>query len=332
MIRLVERAIEGVLTRWRRSTHGARAVVLVYHRIAEPDSDPLGLCVSPAYFAEHLQVVRKFGVALRLESLPAALEDNRSFREGVCVTFDDGYADTLHTAIPLLQRYDIPATVFVVSGQHARKREFWWDEIGRLLFGVERLPTTALPTALFIPRRTAEESRADRRAMFKLIHDRLYNMPADDREAALERLRAWVSALSVVRPTHATLCPADLRCLADSGLVEIGAHTVTHPSLDRLNNASQRAEMLGSKHFLQDAVGRPVTSFAYPHGRYTQETVRLAREVGFDRACTVAPGIVSDATNPWQLPRILVSNIDGDALTRWLRHLFRQRAVRVPHV
>ena len=114
--------------------------MLLYHRVAELASDPQCLAVSPARFADHLDVIRRHG-------LPVSLADlvDRSQREAVpagavAVTFDDGYADNLTTALPLLAAADVPATVMVSTLPLAHGREFWWDELERRLLGAGTLP------------------------------------------------------------------------------------------------------------------------------------------------------------------------------------------------
>jgi peptidoglycan/xylan/chitin deacetylase (PgdA/CDA1 family) len=328
---ILERGTGGIRTHWCRRQFGPRALVLAYHRIAEPDADPLGLCVSPGHFAEHLEVLHAYGEPIRLDHLPHALERRAPAREAVCVTLDDGYADNLYVAAPLLQRYDVPATVFVVSGQHAMNREFWWDEVGRLMLHSRPLPATPLPPELGLPEDTASALQPDRTALFEAIHDRLYDLPTSERDAHLECLRGWLGVPLAVRSTHATLSPNEILRLTEGGLIEIGAHTATHPRLDRLTEEEQSTEIRESKRHLEAVLDREVTSFAYPHGRFTPRTPALVAETGFARACTVVPGAVWRESDPWRLPRLLVSDVDGDGLARRLRAWFGRPPVGVRH-
>jgi peptidoglycan/xylan/chitin deacetylase (PgdA/CDA1 family) len=93
-----------------------RAVILLYHRVTELAADPQLLSVSPQHFAEHLDVIRKVGLPMPLKSLWQAGRRERSSKCDVIVTFDDGYADNLYNAKPLLESHDVPATVFVTTG------------------------------------------------------------------------------------------------------------------------------------------------------------------------------------------------------------------------
>src|SRR5918994_1325565 len=105
------------------------AVILGYHRVAD-GPDPYRLGVSPARFAEQLAVLARMAHPLSMDEVPDLLARGRLPKRSVVVTFDDGYADVLHRAKPLLAQFGIPATVFVISG--AFGRELWWDRLDRV--------------------------------------------------------------------------------------------------------------------------------------------------------------------------------------------------------
>src|SRR5262249_15981713 len=120
------------LHRWRqaaqqfRNRFDCKALILMYHGVAEVGSDAWSLFVTPQHFAEDLEVLRKHGRPMRLRRLAQAFGNVSLASRSVVVTFDDGYANNLHNARPLLERYDIPATVFLTTGYLGREYEFWW--------------------------------------------------------------------------------------------------------------------------------------------------------------------------------------------------------------
>ena len=94
---------------------------------------------------------------------------------------------------------------------------------------------------------------------------------------------------------------------------------MTHPRLSTLSDAEKRREVLESRNLLQEILGQPVTSFAYPFGQrgdYDAETVAIVREAGFGVACANVPGCVTSASDVFQLPRFHVTDGDGDAFAR----------------
>jgi peptidoglycan/xylan/chitin deacetylase (PgdA/CDA1 family) len=127
-------------------------------------------------------------------------------------------------------------------------------------------------------------------------------------------LAAWACLDVAVRPTHWVLSAPEMVHSAEDGLVDIGAHTTTHPVLSRLSLAKQWAEIKQSKDHLEEILGQPVTSFAYPHGLkadYTEETIAIVSETGFECACAAFPGIVRPGMDVHQLPRFVVCDDDG---------------------
>ena len=101
-------------------------LILLYHRVTRLANDRWSIAVTPAHFAEHMDVLRRRATVLPLSVLDAPARPNARAAK-VVVTFDDGYADNLHEALPVLQRFDIPATVFVSTDAVVQSREFWWD-------------------------------------------------------------------------------------------------------------------------------------------------------------------------------------------------------------
>jgi len=281
-------------TRWQRARHGQRTLVLGYHRVAELDPDPFHLAVSPAHFEEHLEVLRAYGRPV----LFAEIGQRQDADEQVCITFDDGYADNFHTARPLLEKHDVPWTLFVATGQIGSGREFWWDQIGQIL---DRPGATV---ADLIELRGA-----------------LYDASPAEREVKL-KTALGDAAGGPMRNTHAVMSADELLALAASPLVEIGAHTQTHPNLTALPPEEQRSEIAGSKQWLERLIGRPVTSFAYPFGAWSRTTAELVREAGFLRAATTEEGCASQYSDPYATPRMLVGDCSGENLGRALRKWF----------
>ena len=106
----------------RLRTPRPQGVILLYHRVASGLADPWRLCVSPEHFAEQLDVVASSWQPLALHDL-AREEGTRSGSLPVAITFDDGYADNLQVAAPLLAERGLPASFFIVSGTIGSGRE-----------------------------------------------------------------------------------------------------------------------------------------------------------------------------------------------------------------
>ncbi|HZP87853.1 MAG TPA: polysaccharide deacetylase family protein [Burkholderiales bacterium] len=303
-------------------------------------SDPQLLCVHPEQFLEQLDVLKRYFKVVPLRALAERLERGDSVAGMTAVTFDDGYADNLLVAKPILERCEVPATMFVASGYVGGSHGFWWDELERILLG-----TTALPRTLRLQVggqvfRWSLGDDADapienvmnwhtgmqwtptlRHQAYRSLHSVLYALAPEQRELALDRLRQWAGLSGLAPPSHRTLTEDELIELSRSELVEIGGHTISHPALCTLPLSSQEAQIAGGKRWLEERVDRPVTSFAYPYGSlasYDSRTIDVVRAAGFRCACTTFADIVRPGDDLYQLPRLLVRDWDGEEFERQL--------------
>lgn len=326
-----------------RNTFVPGAVILMYHRVIETDCDPWGLAVTPKHFAEHLDVLRRYARPEPLRRLHQALGAGKRSARTVSVSFDDGYTDNLYNAKPLLERYDVAATVFVASGCVGNDREFWWDELERLLLQPGTLPQEVRLRVIggVFERRLGESASysADeyrryrgwrcgaptptlRHSLYYSLWNLLGSSNAQEKRNVLDQLTLWAGGDSVSRSSHRTLSPAELVTLQAGGLIDIGAHTVTHPFLSRLPDAVQREEIYRSKTDLESILGSTVAGFAYPHGDYMTASVAMVREAGFGHACSTVMESVRSGTDSFQLPRIAVEDWDGEEFGRRLSRWF----------
>jgi peptidoglycan/xylan/chitin deacetylase (PgdA/CDA1 family) len=319
--------------------------------VVEAKKDPQLLAVSPSNFASHLQVIQTTCTPLALRELSAAIRQRRVPHHGVVVTFDDGYADNLEFAKPLLERYHIPGTVFVTSGALDSSTPFWWDELGSLLLG-----RTDLPTCLAIriggrlaewnlsnPAQMLENSTAGAQwsvlsnsdttpaqTAYRELCDRVRPLDTEAREAVLASIRQQLGVHRVPRGDSRAMTTAELQDLASGGLMEVGAHTVTHVLLSAVSKDRQVEEIAESKRTLEGIIPAPVDSFSYPFGGwadYSGETVELVKSSGFLYACSNFEGVVTKATDLFQIPRFIVRDWDGPTFAAKLHDWFTRPRV-----
>jgi peptidoglycan/xylan/chitin deacetylase (PgdA/CDA1 family) len=321
-------------------------VILLYHRVARHVNDPCGLAVRPRYFARHMRVLRR-----RVRVVPLAeLADDVAGGDGdarVAVTFDDGYADNLLNAAPVLAAEGVPATVFVATGMIGSRREPWWDDLERLLLSRTELPRVVRLSVNGVEHRWEcagaekrgwrdvmrqrrwcvwhESDPTPRHRMYRELSGLLRPLGQDAQHSVLEELARLARRPVQGRRSHRWLTADEVARLAGVPGIELGAHTVSHVSLAHHPPAVQRREIEESKAALESMIGREVTSFAYPfggRGAYTAETVGLVREAGFRRACSAAGGAVTAADDRFDLPRVSVGDWPSEEferrLARWL--------------
>jgi peptidoglycan/xylan/chitin deacetylase (PgdA/CDA1 family) len=298
----------------------AGAIIFGYHRVANNSWDPFELSVSPRNFTEQLEILRRHTNPVALGELLDSLHNGGSTKRAVAVTFDDGYADCLTTIKPLLERFGVPASVFVVTGWLGR--EPWWDRLARIF-----APSRKLPEKLQVEVRGEEHTWAlerceGPRGRKTLVWDlyRLLNpLNPDERTTLLGEIILSVGVPADEDPEHRCLTPEELALLAAGGLIQPGAHTDTHVNLDCLPVTDQQAEIATCKLVLEEILGRPVSAFSYPHGSLNGVTRRLVRQAGFSYGCGSRPDAVFPESDPFELPRLWVPDLDGPRFRRWLR-------------
>ena len=168
----------------------------------------------------------------------------------------------------------------------------------------------------------SETTPSARHDAYRTLMTRLRPLETPSRNAAIDELDRWASISDGARNTHRVLGESELSRLDAHELASVGAHTVSHPLLAVLSPEQQRDEVDGSKRRLEELLGRRVTSFAYPFGgrdAYSQTTIGIVANSGFELACANIEGRVGRRTPPFEVPRFLVRDWDGDEFERRLR-------------
>jgi peptidoglycan/xylan/chitin deacetylase (PgdA/CDA1 family) len=333
-MRLIQRA-----TTKLRETLTARGLIMMYHRVAEPDLDPWGLSVSPAHFAEQLEVINKYFRPLSMQELLKHLQRGKVPNRSVVVTFDDGYVDNLLNAKPLLAQYDVPATIFLVTEALVEDRNFWWDDLEWALLQSGTLPdhlelrvnnskyewSLGDARGYSVQDRQKDQQRrpwdaptGTRLAFFYKIWQQLLKLSKPERIEALDAICTWSGMSKDQRRAGRALSKHEVNVLREGSLIEVGAHTVTHPSLTFLSKLEQMAEIAVSKTQLENIIGHPVTNFSYPHGDYSVETMDLIHKAGFHSGSTTNFKCVFPDADPFQLPRFQVDDWSGEEFLRRL--------------
>jgi peptidoglycan/xylan/chitin deacetylase (PgdA/CDA1 family) len=281
--------------------------VLLYHRVARPDPDVHRLAVPRERFAEHIAFLRARAEVLPLDTFVTAWLSGALPAGAVAITFDDGYRDVLESAAPVLVQAGLPATCFLTTDQPDAPYEYWWDVLeGALLADGPSLPARlqmTLPSEGCISLATV--TTAQRTDAYWRIYEGLISLPAEQRDAAVAAVRRWAGR----RPASAwRMTASEMREWASKPGLSVGAHSVRHVYLPRQSAEVQETEVLESRRTLETLLERPITSFAYPHGAVSDESVGAVRMAGFQYALTCdQPAAARRAPDRWMLPRVEVT-------------------------
>lgn len=250
--------------------------VLSYHGVRELNGDEKSvslpwLHLAAREFEAHCSFIRETCNPISLSQWRDAVNGGPPLpHRPVLLTFDDGYRSVLTVAYRILSRHEIPAVAFVATEAVERSELLWFDAVDR----------------------THGEKAVD--AMKQLPFDEW-----------LVRARASAATAGCNDP-NATMSVDEVRLLSETGLFEIGAHTMSHPMLPQADQPVQIAEIRGSKEKLESWTGKQIQAFAYPNGDFTDETVQLVREAGFSCAFTAKEGFSPRGCMSFAMPRFFV--------------------------
>lgn len=272
---------------------------LIYHRVLAARDELMPFELERVAFERQIAWLASCCRVLPLDEAAARLRAGTLPARAACITFDDGYADNAELALPILQKYGVPATFFAAAG-FLDGGCMWNDAIIDL---VRRTRLAALDArVLGLGCYPLDSLAARNQAIDALIAHHKY-LPMAERQASVDAL----AQLAGVAPRRdLMMTSAQVRQLHDAGM-RIGAHTMHHPILARLPAAQARAEIADGKRRLEDIIDAPVTLFAYPNGKpgrdYLPEHVAMVKALGFQAAVSTAWGGAGRAPDLFQLPR-----------------------------
>jgi peptidoglycan/xylan/chitin deacetylase (PgdA/CDA1 family) len=293
-----------------------RLTVLAYHRIDDYKSpDFCGyapiVSASPQLFEREMAFVEQHFNVIDLDELQAFILDGEPLPpKPLLITFDDGYLDNYQHAFPILQRYGLPAVIFLVtdSMDHPMKA-LWWDECAMYFHRTSKV-SADLP--LLGEREFGLESQ--RKTVIKDTITQLKTLPEADKQQTLKQI---ANVLDVVpnEDTQFFINWDQVRELVAGGIA-CQPHTTTHPILTRISNDETLRQLEESKMQIVAQTGQSAFAFAYPNGfpgDYDESTMNSLLELGYTMAFTLEPGPMrAEAVrkNPLQIKRVYLGHRD----------------------
>lgn len=283
--------------------YGGIGSILMWHSVVE-DLDPwLGQDIrcSVDHLRSTLSWARQHGVDVLSMKDGLARLGNGQPNPFIVLTFDDGYRDNLTLAKPICERYGAPMTVFATDGLIRGEARYWWGGLVELARSADSIEIPGMST-----RFDTSGHRAKRRALASIT--RWVQEDLESREQQLYTVfqKHGIEDKALVQRDF--LSPQELQQLASSALVTVGAHATSHRILKPMEEERARAEIGGSKAWIEELIQDEVTYFAYPHGdpdACSRREAALVEEAGFRGAVSTRRGNLfpEHAQNPFLLPR-----------------------------
>ena len=276
----------------------ARLMILTFHQIPQgPDPIQSGL-PHGAVFANQMRWLEYFCNVISLPEAAEHLREGTLPARAACITFDDGYANNLDVAAPILKKFGLPATFFITAG--AVENGIMWNDL--VIEGIRRGHGDLDLEDILCGRHKLADDIARHKAIQAVIGQLKYRQVGERFAIACE---VFFRAAGHDQP-RLMMTAEQVSELAALGF-DIGAHTVNHPILNELSSAEARREIEESRDWVEQVTGKKPLSFAYPNGRpgidFAHEHEEMVREAGFSVAVSTRWACARRADSPFSLPR-----------------------------
>lgn len=295
--------------------------ILCYHGICADEADfgefnSSGKHISASIFEDQIaHIAKNYTVVTMTEIGDLYLKGLPVPAQSVAVTFDDGFANNVSHAWPILEKYGVPATFYLTTGYVDTDRVMRMDVIEAVVFssGLKKLEFEVEDRFISLGLETAQS----RKESFFELKRFCKSLPQKLAEKMIESLLSVAPDPEIFRRSeYMFMTWDDARRMDQSELIELGAHTVDHFPLSTLDDSQVEFQVLSSLQKIEEELNKRCTHFAYPEGRlidYDERTISLL----IDKNITLAPNAVNGCNlchsiNPYHLNRVLVG-MDGNS-------------------
>jgi peptidoglycan/xylan/chitin deacetylase (PgdA/CDA1 family) len=278
-----------------------RALILTYHRFS---ANGYGEHTSAAAFNEQLAYLKAHYHVVPLSRIVEHLSVNGSLPPGMAaITIDDGYSDSYEIAYPLLKRYGVPATIFLVTDFVERYAWMWTDKTRYITTqaSAQRLAITIDGDQL----RFELDDHGSRVAAAERINAALKRLSEEMKEETIKELASLLDVIIPATPPDdfSAVSWEEVHEMARNG-IEFGSHTLTHPILTNVGDEQLRQELTESRTHIEAVLRRRVEQFCYPNGDYNEKVASEVARAGYGSAVTTVSGLVEAGDEPFTLRRI----------------------------
>ena len=277
------------------------ARILYYHRVNDED-DAFFEAVSTRAFGGQMQYLARHHKVASIPEIMRHLEESESTETLIGITFDDGYRDNYENAFPILQRYGLPATIFLTTGSIDSGEPLWFE---RLAEAVKRTTREYLDLEIDVPRRFWMRTLPERVLSGRQIFLLLRSLEDAERKQRLAEIWKQLGMPSQSERRNKMLTWEQVRLMKAHG-IDFGGHTVTHPFLSRLTCSAADWELSECKRRIEEELQQRVLYFAYPNGREEDigpSNTELVRAAGYRAAMTLIWGMNYPSTDRMRLRR-----------------------------
>ena len=265
----------GFYNSFYKNARGSR--IILYHGVCLTNPtrfNPIFLQLDT--FEEHLKFYKKHFNIISLDDYYQQKFSKEKFN--ICLTFDDGFANNYKYVLPLLEKYQLPATFFVTAIRSAGYDVLWNDFLSIVSkYGPQKIAINgenyykgkydkyySVITNESLAEQLRKKGFTEKAAMMKLLYP-LYPFKTDKTLTDY-----WLQ-----------MTEEQIKELAKSPYATIGSHGYYHNDLALIGNIEGAEEMVLSKYYLENLIQKPINSIAFPYGAYRSNVIESAKKAGY---------------------------------------------------
>ncbi len=283
------------------------AAILAYHSVEETPqlTDPIfGASTSRVQFENHMKTLARKFRPVSLDEVLQFAQAGRQLPPGaVAVTFDDGFADNYELALPILNRYGIPASFYIMVNAVENGTLPWYCRLRFAFHATNKMewkdPVNGRTFRLDVPE--------ERRVALQLAWDTGAKLTGSVQDRFIGGVEEALGTEPANAPHGFMMTWEQVRGLRKAGHT-VGAHTLSHPNVAQVSVSEARSEIVESKRRLEEKLGEAIEHFSYPHPAlnpcWSNQTLELTREAGYKSAVLTTSGQVRAGDEPLALKRI----------------------------
>ena len=267
-----------------------KGAILNYHRVLPSnkiDNSLVNISVSTDNFINQLNYLTKNFNIISLDELLLHLK-SKSNEFKIAITFDDGYKDNLNYAYPILEKFDAPATIYIITKFINNKFIPWWIKLDYFIKNKKKIDT-------------------NKKKLFNLYKNKLL---LSDQLAIDKNVLSILGKNNKLKYNNIFLDQKEIQYLSKQKLITIGSHSHSHYNFSKLTEEQTLSEFKTSKSILENMINKKILHFSYPYGGYENINFKfnkLLKNLGYLSAVTTVRKKLY-MSDQFELPRVFINN------------------------